>query len=116
MVAVFTSGLNNPDFPTPHRLMEEYILPATKATHALSPSQAATELQAYIQRIADLKAQPAPLPAIAQRISGKTFQMTERPSFYFEKVTLTFEDGQDLYRSVSSCSGNPGCHQRVLAG
>jgi CubicO group peptidase (beta-lactamase class C family) len=101
LVAVFTSGLADPDFPTPRRLMEEYILPAATATHALSPSQAATELQAYIQRTANPEAQPAPLPAIAHRISGKTFQMTERPGFYFEKVTLTFEDGQDLYRSVS---------------
>jgi len=102
LVAVFTSGLADPDFPTPRRLMEEYILPAAKSTRALLPSHAASDLQAYIGRIANPEVQPAPLPEIAHRISGKTFQMTERPGFYFEKVTLTFEGGQDLYRSVST--------------
>ena len=101
LVAVFTSGLADPDFPTPRRLMEEYILPAATSTNALPPSQASKDLQAYIEQITNPEAQLAPLPVIAHRISGKTFQMTEWPGFYFEEVTLTFEDGQNLYRSVS---------------
>jgi CubicO group peptidase (beta-lactamase class C family) len=102
LVAVFTSGLADPDFPTPRRLIEEYILPAAKSPHALPPSQAASDLQTYIKRIANPEVQPASLPAIAYRISGKAFQITKNPGFYFEKVTLNFEDGQNLYRSVTT--------------
>jgi len=102
LVAVFTGGLADPDFPTPRKWMETYILPAATATRALPPSQAGSDLQSYLQQMADPETQPAPLPDTARRISGKTFQMTERPSFYFESVTLTFVDGQDLYRSVST--------------
>ena len=102
LVAVFTSGLADPDFPMPRRLMEEYILPAATSTNARPPSQAASDLQAYIKRIANPEAQLAPLPAIAHRISGKTFQIAEKPGPYLEKIAFTFEDGQDLYRSVST--------------
>jgi CubicO group peptidase (beta-lactamase class C family) len=102
MVAVFTSGLANPDFPTPRRLMEGYILPAATSTHALPPSQATNDLQTYIQRIANPEAQPAPLPAIASQISGRTFQITEKSGPYVEKFTLTFEEGGNLYRSQST--------------
>jgi CubicO group peptidase (beta-lactamase class C family) len=102
LVAVFTSSLTDPDFPTPRRLMEEYILPAAKSTRALPPSQSATELQAYIKRIANPEVQPAPLPAMAHQISGKTFQITEKSGPYVEKFTLTFEDGEKLYRLEST--------------
>jgi CubicO group peptidase (beta-lactamase class C family) len=102
LVAVFTSALADPDFPTPRKLMEEYILPAATSTRALPPSQTASDLQAYIQRITSPETQPKPLPAIAYQISGKTFQITEGPGLYVEKFTLFFEDGGNLYRSEST--------------
>ena len=102
LVAVFTSGLANPDFPTPRRLMEEYILPAATSTRALPPSGAASDLQTYIDWLVNPKKQPAPLPAIAHRISDKTFQITGGLGLYVEKFTLFFEDGENLYRSEST--------------
>ena len=69
---------------------------------ALPPSEAAGELEAIIERITNPETQPPPLPEIAQRISGKTFHITEGPAFYFNEVTLTFEDGVNLYRSVTT--------------
>jgi CubicO group peptidase (beta-lactamase class C family) len=101
LVAVFTSGLADPDFPTPRKLMEKYVLEAAKSDQALPPSDAAMELGAIIDRIANPVTQPAPLPEIAHRISGKTFQITQGPDFYFNQVTLTFEDGGNVYRSVT---------------
>jgi CubicO group peptidase (beta-lactamase class C family) len=103
LVAVFTSGLADPDFPIPRRLMEAYILLAATSTNILPPSQATHDLQVYIEQIANPEAQPAsPLPAIAHQISGKAFQITEKPGPYLEKVSLDFEDEQNLYRSVST--------------
>lgn len=102
LVAVFTSGLADPDFPIPHKLMEKYILPAATSTHALPSSQTADELQAYVQRLANPEMVPTPLPAIAYRISGKTLQITERSGPYVDKFTLFFEDGENMYRSEST--------------
>ncbi|MGD8405579.1 MAG: serine hydrolase [Anaerolineales bacterium] len=102
LVAVFSSGLADPEFPKPRRFMDEYILPAAVSPHALQPTQATSDLQTYIEQIANPEKQLTSLPAIAYRISGKTFQMTERPSFYFEKITFIFEEERSLYRSVST--------------
>jgi CubicO group peptidase (beta-lactamase class C family) len=113
LVTVFTSGLADPDFPTPRRLMEEYILSAATSTHALPPSQASNDLQAYIQRLANPEMQPAPLPAIAHQISGKTFQITEKSGPYVEKFTLTFEDGENLYQLQATW---PEGNYQVLGG
>jgi len=105
MVAVFTSGLGDPDFPTPRKLMEEYILPAATSTRALPPSQAAIDLTAFIQRIANSDVQLTPLPAMAYQISSKTFQITKGSGIYFDKFTLFFDDGEDSYRSESTVRG-----------
>jgi CubicO group peptidase (beta-lactamase class C family) len=113
LVAVFTSGLADPDFPTPRRLMEEYILPAATSTHTLPPSQASNDLQAYIQRLANPETQPAPLPAIAHQISGKTFQITEKSGPFVDKFTLTFEDGENLYQLQATW---PDGNYQVLGG
>lgn len=102
LVAVFTAGLADSDFPIPRRLLEKYILPAAASTVALPPSQAASDLQAYIEHIAHPAAELAPLPAIARQISGKTFQMTESPGPYVEKFTLFFEEGEPYYRLEST--------------
>ena len=104
LVAVFTSGLADPDFPTPRRLMEEYILSGAILTRALPPTGAASDLRAYIDRLANPETPPVPLPAIAHRISGKTYQITEKPGLYVEKFTLFFEDGETFYRSESTWS------------
>jgi len=102
LVAVFTGGLADPDFPIPSKLMEKYILPAATSTNALPPSQAASDLQAYIEHIANPETQLTPLPAIAHQISGNAFQITETPGPYVEKFTLFFEDGEPFYRLKST--------------
>ena len=102
LVAVFTSGLADPVFPTPRKLMQEFILPAAKSADPLPASQASNDLPAQIEQSANPAAQPvAPLPDIAHQISGKTFQITEKPGSYLEKISIIFEDGQDLFQSKS---------------
>jgi formylglycine-generating enzyme required for sulfatase activity/CubicO group peptidase (beta-lactamase class C family) len=105
MVAVFTSGLANPDFPIPRTLMESFILPAATSTDPLPPSQATSDLQAYIGQIENPEPRPVPpLPETAKRISGQTFQITDSPSPYCETFSLTF-DGGNVYRSESLWPG-----------
>jgi formylglycine-generating enzyme required for sulfatase activity len=98
LVAVFTSGLADPMFPTPRKLMEAFILPAVTSTDPLPPSPASGDLQAHIEQLANPAAQPVPpLPDIAQQISGKTFQITESSAPYFETLTLTFDEGNTYH-------------------
>jgi CubicO group peptidase (beta-lactamase class C family) len=101
MVAVFTSGLPDPLFPTPHQLVKSYLLPATKSAQGLPPNpQAQHNLEAEIQTIEHGAGITKPLPAIAQQISGKTFHLTPTPDSegLFQSIALTFT-GEDEYRS-----------------
>jgi CubicO group peptidase (beta-lactamase class C family) len=102
MVAVFTGGLADPDFPMPKKLMESFILPAATSTEPLPPSQAADGLHAHIEQIMHPEPWPVPpLPETAKRISGQTFQITASPSSYFRMISLTF-DGGNVYKSEST--------------
>lgn len=101
MVAVFTSGLADPDFPMPKKLLESFILPAATSAKPLPPSQAAQDLQAYIEQVENPEPQPVPpLSETAKRISGQTFEITASPTPYFRTISLTF-DGGNVYRSES---------------
>jgi hypothetical protein len=101
MVAVFTSGLLDPSFPTPRELVKSYLLPAIKSTQALPPNpQAQHDLGAEIQTIEHGAGAAKPLPPIAHKISGKTFHLTPTPDStdLFQSIVLTFT-GEDEYRS-----------------
>lgn len=106
MIVVFTSGLKDPDFPTPHELVKTYILPAVKSSDPLAPNPQA--FQALVATVEDLErpvSEPiAPLPEIAAQISGKTFRVTQDGSggYFYKNVSLTFTD-DDEYTSETLC-------------
>jgi CubicO group peptidase (beta-lactamase class C family) len=98
LIVVFTAGLADPDFPKPYELVKTYILPAVKSDTALPPhSQASQALERSVVALEHPEPQPvAPLPEIAQQISGKTFQITQSSYGYmFKTITLTFTDGPE---------------------
>ncbi len=102
MIVVFTGSLADPDFPTPHRLLKTYLLPAAQPPGAqplADNPQLFNQLTAEIVSIQNPEKPVAPLPEIAKQISGKTFQITGGASAGWpEKITLTFPGG-DTYTS-----------------
>jgi len=102
LVAVFTAALPDPVFPTPRKLMEEFVKSAAQSNEPLPPAQTASDLQAYTAQLENPDPQPvAPLPDTAKRISGQTYQITESPGPYFQELTLTFAEGQNSYQWVA---------------
>jgi CubicO group peptidase (beta-lactamase class C family) len=112
MVAVFTAGLPDPIFPAPHQLVESYLLPAAQSSEPLAANpNTFGALADRIQAIEHPEQPGAPLPDVAQRISGKTFQMTPSAPIeaWFQTIKFTF-DGGNTYQSESEWPGN----QRVV--
>jgi hypothetical protein len=95
MVIVFTGGLPDSLFPLPSQLVKSYLIPAARATKPLAPNaQAVQSLASRFQAIEQGEQSNAPLPQIAQVISGKTFRITQRTTLEsFDAVTLTFTGG-----------------------
>lgn len=96
MIIVFTSGLEDPLFPTPKELVETYLLPAVKLPESITPNpQASQALKAIVEKLGHPEPEPvASLPEIAKHISGKTFQITRDGSGgqLFKTISFTFTD------------------------
>jgi hypothetical protein len=106
MVIVFTGGLPDPLFPVPNQLVKSYLIPAAQATKPLALNAPAFQsLERYIQDIEQGEPSAAPLPRIAQEISGQTFRITHASAAGFQAVTLTFTGG-DTYRSQLQWPGD----------
>jgi CubicO group peptidase (beta-lactamase class C family) len=89
MVVVFTGGLPNSEFPVPSQLVKTYLIPAAQNPKALAPNaQAFESLQSRIQAIELGERSNAPLPEMAHLISGKTFRITENPTWARMKLLL----------------------------
>jgi CubicO group peptidase (beta-lactamase class C family) len=101
MIVVFTGGFGDPDFPTPHRLLKTYLLPAAKSEQPLADNpQAFKQLMEEITKIQDPEKPLSQLPDIARQISGKPFRVIGEPvTIWPEQITLTFRDG-DTYESI----------------
>ncbi len=106
MIAVFTGGLSDPNFPAPHQLLETYLLPAVQGAGPLAANphmdgQLATEIE-HIQN----PQEPAmPLPAIAGQISGKTYRLVGiPPAGWPTEIRFTFS-GDDTY-TTSTLTAN----------
>jgi hypothetical protein len=97
---VFTGGLSDAVFPTPHRLLKTYLLPAAQSTQPLADNpESFNQLTAEIAKIQNPQEPAAPLPVIARQISGKPFQITgDAPAVWPEMLTFTFPGG-DTYTS-----------------
>jgi CubicO group peptidase (beta-lactamase class C family) len=100
VVVVFTGSLADPVFPTPHRLLQTYLLPAAQSAQPLADNpQAFNQLKAGVVSIQNPEKPVAPLPEIAKQISGKTYRITGAASAgWLEKITFTFP-GEDTYTS-----------------
>jgi CubicO group peptidase (beta-lactamase class C family) len=76
----------------PIDLVNDYVLPALHAESLPENPEAAMHLEAELERYAQLiPRDPGPLPALAETISGKAFEMEENP-LGIEHFTLTFID------------------------
>ena len=88
MVIVFTSGLSNSLFDRPQGLVESYILPAIKSSSEIEPDKSSFDLLS--KTISDFQSSPPPnpahLPDMALKISGKTFTMDNQEEFSFEFI------------------------------
>ncbi len=94
LVVVFTSDLpytNDADFIPLQELLDQYILPAVKSDRPLPANpDSLARLQAGIQALAQApRTAPAPLPAIATQISGKTYTLADNP-FGWQTMMLQF--------------------------
>jgi CubicO group peptidase (beta-lactamase class C family) len=94
MVVVFTGGLPGSLFPVPNQLFRSYLLPAAQSSEPLEPNEEAYQsLANRIQTIEQGVPSNAPLPEIAQAISGKTFRILQEPHMgWFDTVALTFTE------------------------
>jgi CubicO group peptidase (beta-lactamase class C family) len=105
MVAVFTGGLSDADFPAPHQLLKTYLLPAVQSAQPLAAnSQMEDRLTTEIKEIQNVEKPAIPLPEIARQISGKTFHLAGVPPGGPQAFTLTFS-GDNTY-SNSILMGN----------
>jgi CubicO group peptidase (beta-lactamase class C family) len=96
MIVVFTGGLPDSEFPSPHRLLRTYLLPAAQSTQPLGENpELFNRLAIEILKIQKPQALVAPLPEIARQISGKTFHITgESAAGWPETITFTFSGGE----------------------
>ncbi len=81
MVVVFTGGHTRGDVI--FEALNSFIIPAVKSEASLPPNpEGIATLESKIADIArgkDKKQTPAPLPAMARKISGKTFELNDKP-------------------------------------
>ena len=115
MVVVFTSGLPDPIFPTPHELVKSYLLPAVRSDGPLAANPSAVQsLTNTIQAIQQPDRLVAALPDIARRISGKTYLITDQKpaGAWWQSVMFTFDDGP-TYQSTTEW---PGYQPVVIEG
>ena len=98
MIVVFTGSFSDPDFPTPHRLLKTYLLPAAQSTQAVAANpQVFDQLKAEITDIQNPEKPVAALPEIARQISGREIRITgDATAGWLEKIRFTFPGG-DTY-------------------
>ena len=106
MVVVFTGGLSDPNFPTPHQLVKTYLLPAAQSAQPLATNpQMDNQLTTEITNIQNTEKPAMPLPEIAKKISGKTYRLVGIPPVGWPtEITFTFS-GDDTY-STSTRTAN----------
>jgi hypothetical protein len=107
MVIVFTGGLPDPQFPVPNQLVQSYLIPAALGVEPLTGSTPASQALAdHIRAIEQGESVRAPLPEIAQEISGKTFLISEGATLVpYNAFTLTFTEG-DTYQNDTRWPGD----------
>jgi CubicO group peptidase (beta-lactamase class C family) len=97
LVVTFTASLpyaNDADLIPLQELIDQYILPSIKSDQPLSANpQGLAHLKASLQALSEPQpVTPAPLPAIAAQISGKTYTFGDNP-LGWQSIIFSFQDG-----------------------
>ena len=97
LVAVFTAGLSNADFPLPRKFMESHILPAVKQAGALPINQEANQrLDRIIRELAHPEAAAvSDIPPAAQAVLGKLYVFPDKNIFDLRSLALTGIDNRE---------------------
>lgn len=93
LVVVITGTTPETGSITPEDLTRKFIVPAVKSTTALPENHAAAKRGSELSRSASAAPTPTPitpLPAIAQEISGKLYQVQSEDGRQVETFSLTF--------------------------
>ena len=97
LVVVVTSKLSGADVFIPARLLKKFILPAIVSRESIAPNETAqralTALSESPARVTERRDVPA-LPAITQKISGKTYALESNP-WQYDNFQLVFVPGRD---------------------
>jgi CubicO group peptidase (beta-lactamase class C family) len=109
-MVVVTTGGGGSSWDTIETLLSSYLKPAIKSETALSPNGAGqAALQKALGRAAARPPQeplpPAPLPAVAQSISGRVYQLEENP-FNVQAMSLRFDQDDEALITITN-SGYP---------
>ena len=112
LVVVFTSDLpftNDADLVPLQELLDQFILPAIKSDRPLPANPNDLDrLETGIQALAQPQPKdPAPLPAIAVRISGKTYTLADNP-FGWQTISFNFQESLDEVQVTINSNGVTG--------
>ena len=98
LVVVFTGELSTPNYDDvlPKALVDTYILPAAQSEHPLPANpEAAGRLSELIQTVSQPHPKHvAPLPAVAARVSGKTY-VFDANELDIQSFSMVFTEGAD---------------------
>ena len=104
LVAVFTGNWRGVDYSELELLLDIFVIRAATSTEALPPHPDGVELlESSMQAAATASAGPetvAPLPEVAQRVSGKTYLLdTPNPTGY-ASISFTFGEGAEAMMTL----------------
>lgn len=109
LVAVFTSNLSEDDVSVPANLMDIFGVPAAISTETLPPNPDSLEmLESIIQAAALSPNEPepvAPLPEVAQRVSGKTYLLEPPDPSGLTSISMIFNEGAEALMKLGYASG-----------
>lgn len=103
MVVVFVGDIVPVESQVPETILESYILPAVKSADPLPTKTEQTALlETRLQALANPAPKPVPpLPAMAQRISGKLYTLLQESPLGIKGFALNFQGDQALFKAFS---------------
>ena len=108
LVAVFTGNSNEADVRLPGILLDTFVIPAATSTDALPPNpDGVALLESSIQAAALPPTGPepvAPLPEMAQRVSGDTYLLDTPNPLGFTSISFTFDEGAEALMNAGYIS------------
>ena len=110
LVAVFTSNLNEDQIPIPQVLMDVFVIPALISPEALPPNPDGLEqLESSIEAavLPPTALEPvAPLPEMAQQVSGNTYLFDTPNPADLASISLNFDEGAEALMKLEYVTGD----------